>query len=476
VANTITITDGTTTYNLLTATDYRLRYGGIASPPPPHVVTYAGSRTRDGQWPAFNRHENRTVDLMVMVEGTNIEDLADNFRNLQRMLDNATRYYASGGLAGARARLTVLLNGATNTTNYQILEGHVDSGDYATIVTTRSFVLLGSSVRLVCQPFGENTSDVSASASNRVANAIYLSLGAIGGDAPTPCKIVLAADGAGATRAMVSVRAIGDPANLVFLMEGETGTFTGYTTSDPSPASFDYTEQAAVGTASNDKFGRWTNVGTLVGLDGTPFIRVTITANYTDHYGQHRVFGRMKASGAHTVSLRLEAGATTTPGWTAKDTATYSLTTSWQMLDLGVIEWPGGPLTVAPTVNTLVMELKAGDILDTETIDVDYFLLLPIAAYCDVSWTTALSATDKVVFDGTAFPPSVYITDVNDIVKGATGFVPTRNSGTFPMLWPNPSTVNVLIGWLDDPASGTYSRTVDPTVTHKPRWHWLRGS
>lgn len=485
MANVLTLTDGSATYNLLTATDYRIRYGGIATPPPEFEATMTGNRFVDGENPAFTWHGNRQIDLMLMVEGTSVDDLLDNFKNAQLMLERSALYFTSGGTQGAKATLTVKLDGATNTSVFEVKHGHLDSGNWATKWTTVKFKLVeGAACRLTCAPFAVESAVVTSTNNNQANSGISITQSSVRGDVNDfPLKITISPDQAHSLNLHLwaARRTRGTPANFIHKMEGEVAAYTGYTTSDIKDAArLSYAAQAAVGTASNDAFGRWTYLATA---GHQVVLRCAITANYADNYGAFRVWVRFKnASATASHVLQLKYGTVTSPTTALSTVTVQADATVWAMADLGVINWPDVQVPAGVAVSTLVFELyhtfaSSGG---TASLDVDYFLIVPVdESYIDLDvGSVAAAAGDIIVIDGTSLPPSIYATDSGGSLKSAlTAALNAGRTGSFPKMAPGTSRWLFYCDENDIGSAGDIlADTADIVMSFTPPYHLMRGS
>lgn len=476
IAHVYRLTDGTTTIDLLEATDHRVLYGGIQSPPPRHAITYAGSRFRDGRTPAFSHRDNREITVRLKVEGTTVDDLLQNYSDLEKMLAETTRYFKTGGAQGAKARLQQQLDTATNQVEYTVLAGSLDPGNWGNATTVSAKVLLDCTLRLTCSPFAEETSDVTSSSLNQANDGITVTLSSVRGEVETPAKITMAADQAVSNpRVFVARRTRGTVANFVYKLQGDTGAGTGYTVTDLGTPNIPSSIVADAG-ASGGNYGKWIN-SSGAGQSATNFVRWTISSNYSDHYGQFRVLARMKAEAAETRYLQLFYGTKTSPSKSTGSFSAYSLTTSWQMIDFGVISWPDITLPPDVTVSTLVLEMKGGSDAtnwnQNDEIHIDYLLLVPVdEAYIQFDLAAALASGDKIVIDGRSVVPKIYITNSSDQIK--TNITPSSPIvGSFLAVAPGNNRFFVYVG---NKSADVLADTVDLTIVYRPRYHFMRGS
>lgn len=467
-----TIDDGTTTLNLLSATDYVALMGSIIMSPPTRTLTWAGSRNRDGSFPAFAHFENREIVLNIRLEGTSVDDLVSNFNNLQKMLNQATRYFISGGAEGTRATLKLTVNGATNQVQWYILVGDVDPSWSMTSLTAGSTRVILAKLRLTCFPFAEEPSDVVVTNNNQANSGIDITLTGVRGEVETPTKFSLDTDQnlSSDVRFWVARRSRGTVANFIPYMEGEAGTFTGYDTVDIGGAQYTYSFQASA-TARSGVFGRQTASGAA---DIDRLFRWKINTNIVDNCGQFRVFIRMKHDSGSSKSFYMYYGIDSTPTKIASN-ASFSVAngTTWRVLDCGVVTFPDISVSVGVVPSALYLELGLVAAANSVLYDVDYIMLVPIDEGYITGTLTSLAVDSVVVVDGMGNPPSVYTTVAGGTLISGGSPLPSSLTGVFPTLAPGNNRILCYLGQVVD---DVLADTRDIVITYRPRYSWIRGA
>jgi hypothetical protein len=463
----------------MTPTDYRIRYGSIVTPPGENVITWAGSRQQQGRYPAFSRRGNREVRLIMQVEGTTVDDMLNNFNAADRLLENAQRYYASMGAQAAKVRLTVKLDTATNTSEYTVLAGQIDPGEWGTAITTTKFFLF-CPVVLACLPFAEESADVTSSNAGLPNTAGQVTLANTRGAVATPGTLTLNTPAIiEFARFWAARRSRGTVSNFTYRLEGEATVFPSYTVTNISSAGWDYTEVATTTTvAVNGKYARIVASGAV--QSGDRLLRWEITANQTDHLGDFRVFGRVRQGGTTSITYgyRLHYGTKTAPTLHAGTVALEASTTSaWRMLEFGTIHWPDftAPATTPPSNLVLELAYTSGA---NPVIAVDCLLLVPVDEGYILGTITGSATTvyamenlEGLMLNGRALPPSVYMYNgSNELVTRVT---PAIDGGNLFDIVPGN---NLLLFYLGNYRDDRTSDTVTAVLKYRPRYGFLQGT
>lgn len=469
------LTDGETTLDLLDVRGLESMPNGVHIPPPDRQIVYGNSRYVDGDVPAFDHHGNRRIPIALRVQGSTIDNLLDNLHAVHLMLERTTRFFTSGGASGAPCYYVQQVKGSSYAARWEVRAGAVDHGDFATVITT-SALEMDVTATLECAPFSEETEDSIVTAATLNANGDSTLLTGRG-EVPAPSKIVIT-DNVGSMRAAyLSFRNRGNPANFNPILEGETGAYTGYAVTDIAPAGLTYSSQAAVGTASNNAFGRWTK--TLGDGALHSFWQAAITANVKDNYGRFKVIARLKCEASENRTLQVSYAASSMPVSTPVPfpTVTVALTTTWNLFELCTISFPGAGIPSNMAVSSLLVQLAGIFPNNGDTIDVDRVFLVPCGPEDGFFYITSTSTLtnvlhDKIVIDGTVTPHAIYITDAAGGIKGyLTQFI-TGRQGVFPKVFPGVSRL-LFVGQYSGSA---FTENVDIALTWKPRFNFGRGT
>lgn len=375
---------------------------------------------------------NREATLIHHLKGTSLDNWIVQYRQLEQILLDVQEYWAprDGGIpgrTGARAWLSVQLNGMTNATVFDLLGGHCDTGAlfrYSMTVTTAP-AFIDVSTSLVLRPFGHpqtRTRTVSGTLNNGGGtgntNATY-TLTAPAGDVPLPVPLRLSfqsAAGDGFSRVLIGRKSTSRVANFIFAFHCETGTYTGYTVTDVEASGNFSLSNVAVAAAHGGNVLRITHTATGADTNAN-IIRITINDNLADFYGTYRVILRVDTGNTNVSDFSLTSG-----GASGTDIAnaavakiidgTASFSNSDFLVDLGKLVIPHRAAPDAYTLGEFSFVIRASMANAAFTADLDCIYLLPIdEEVADIGLSAAASAQDQIVWDGLAPIPAKALLD-----------------------------------------------------------------
>lgn len=279
------------------------------------------------------------------------------------------------------------------------------------------------------------------------------------GDAPSPAFVQLSGLGAGGT-AVLSQRSVNNPTALTVFAQTDAGTMG--------------TDTA---TWSNAAMSGGSGTSTTFTTDSTLQTRITVTVptatNTAALRGRYRVFLRVHTGG---TSAQYVIRYVQNPGSADQifgPSTTYQATTTWEHIDLGVIDFPStqSPVSIGysglaagfATANLGIQASRSGGL---DNLDTDYVYLMPAdERMCVVN---QVGAVGSLILDGP-----------NDMTygmsSGSTPFGATRTVDNVGALTPRigglPQLVpNATNRWHLLIAKGAVTATTTATVSYWPRW------
>jgi hypothetical protein len=283
----------------------------------------------------------------------------------------------------------------------------------------------------------------------------------IAGDSPTPAFMRISNLGAGGT-AIIAQRTANNPTALTVFGQAEAATLgtdtTTWSNAIMSGGSGTATSFATAGLVTRLTF-------TLPSASSSEALR-----------GRYRVLLRVHTGGTsatYTIRYVQNSGGSFVFG----PQVSYKANTIWQLLDLGIIEFPAyatpasvGYSGLTPGLGTGTLAIQAARTnTGLDNLDIDYVYLMPAdERQCTVSQT---ASTGYVVLDGpqdvtygmAAGSNPFAATIAGRVIDNGGGLVP--RIGGLPMLVPG---VTNRLYMLVDKANITATTTVD--VSYWPRW------
>ena len=279
------------------------------------------------------------------------------------------------------------------------------------------------------------------------------------GDSPTPAFVQLSGLGAGGT-AILAQRTINSPTALTHFAQAESATLGTDTTTWSNAA-------MSGGSGTSTTFG-------TTGLVTRLTLTIPTASSAAALRGRYRVWARVHTGGtsADYVIRYVQnpgAGQDSING----PSTPYHATTTWEHIDLGVIDFPAIPMPsavgysgLAPGAATASLAIQASRSGGLDNLDIDYVALMPAdERSCEVHQVTAVNS---LILDGPA--DMAY-----GLASGSTPFGATRvvdnlggltpRTGGFPMLVPG-----VTNRWYLLVAKGAITATTTVTVSYWPRW------
>lgn len=424
--------------------------------PPPRKTARAGGLTTHGEHIAAGAYGNRTLRLKLALNGSDLDDVAEQIQALQRELDRPHNW-----LMWQPEGATAPLWFKTLWSAEQRMRIFPGPGTYREVDVTLAAApfACGERVTLATQTV---TNDLAAA-----SNGCYLDLAAgdVLGDVETPAVLQIAYSGVedkGPTA--VAVRRRGTPASAPFVLQAESMTLGTDTTLPGNDA-------VMSGSASN--YAR-TSFATTTTMATRLTSAVFPSTPSVDARGTYRVFLRHRRSVAgDTIKVRLGylMGATTV---TNREVTLPAGTTNRRWADLGTVQIPAG---ADPRYDVAGAELAARGmvfILQAErtsgsgNLDFDALAFLPADdRLALVSWPTSSGPTYAVV-DGAG--EAVYMLGSDGEVypveaPGSDGLFPYLSPGVAQRLY-------VLLNAVGEAATATDTKTdtVSVTVSYCPAY------
>lgn len=386
--------------------------------------------------PSAVDYGNRQASLEIMLKGTSLDNLIVNYRQLEIILLQAQEYWATKGVSGDRAFLSIQLAGMTNPIEYEILDGILGAGGiFQYIIKNTSAPKLAKiPLSLTLRPWGRPqalTRVASGSLNNgggTGATGGTYSMAAPVGDVPAPVKVSFAVD-TGNYRYLLARRTVGNVANFATLwpIQCEVSGGTGYTVTSIETSGNLTLADVAVAGASGGNVNRLTHAAT--GTDtNVPLLRFTINDNLSDIRGRFRVFLRVDA-GANSGSgetLHLRYGRIDEGFPIVLSAVAMNRTNSADALfDMGEIMIPAYASPQDAVQTSFIFDLYGTFTSAVFTIDLDCIYLMPVdEEILDVRFTTLTTANDIIIADHLAITPSIYQTD-------STGVIVSNNQTVF---------------------------------------------
>jgi len=428
------LSDGTTTLDLYSATDYTVMEGGLSMPPPPLKTSYIYNPFKDGGNLASARYENRTIEIALKLSDTTLANLKTNIRAIQRLLNDAKERTLLGH--GSQVYLEYQWGDTANqSTFFDVLHGDlILPRDYLKVGLTK-FHIMPAILQLVCKPFGRYTNQTVAQATlenedySTNHNYMDITTAEAYGDAPARMYIkAVNASGTAANRKMWVAKRSGSRYDDDLWLQGEDSTSTtdveGNTTyTDTSDATCSGSYRLHVVNNTGTPIAADTVIGRMNYSIATPpegLFRVLIYSKTYCFAGDaeidHVCWGVGWSYGSKTY----------TPSEANGDYYYQSAHSTWETLDLGLLRIP--PIPKSDIAGTNAFELRIYQYIADSTNntspyvqwDLDYIFLLPIDEGCVI--VNSVGQTDEIAIDGITDPPNVFkissakVTDYPDYV------------------------------------------------------------
>lgn len=382
---------------------------------------------------------NRVAPLSLKLRSTSLDGWGTNLQQLEQVLLDVQEFwapkdYGTPGRNGAQLWLSVQLNGQTNALVWDVLAGDVDASALFRFLMTRTSepTMIDVPLTLVLKPHGHplaRTRTASGTLNNgggTGGTSDTYTLSAPAGQVATPAKVTIQGASGDTFRRYLLGRKSGlNPANFIFAMECEIGTFTGYTVTDIETDGQTALSNVADAAAHGSSKLRATVTS---GFGGThtsvPLIRWTINDNLADFKGTYRVFLRTTATVANLTSFSLAYGGAS--GNTVVNSAVTvgAVFGNGHLFDLGRMEIPYGLDDDTDPVTEFNFTLRATYADATYTFDMDCIYLMPIdEEVLDVEFSAEGAEQDQVVSDNLAPVPSLRLVDSAGTVQTETQIV-----------------------------------------------------
>jgi hypothetical protein len=156
ISDTIKLTDGTTEIDLFFDTaGFELLVQGTKFGVAPHDSLYHTSEWEDGEDLVRTRLENRKWPLRLAVRGSTDDDVIDTLASFNRLARQASQYWKEKNVD--KVYLEIKLEGATNTTYYDVMEIEPDGVDFFNFFNRTSQEIIfgdGLSITVTTKPWG----------------------------------------------------------------------------------------------------------------------------------------------------------------------------------------------------------------------------------------------------------------------------------------------------------------------------------
>lgn len=435
---------------------------------------------------------NRIAEFTALLKGTSLDDLIANFRDLQQVFTDAEEYGESRGVSGAKAYLSVKLDGATYPTVYDVIGGQArwsNTFDFEAQNTTEPRVL-DIPVAILCKPFGRPqllTVDVSGTLNNgggvSNTNATYSQPAPLG-EVPTPAKVTIKlAAGDDGMRFLMGKKSNGNIANFLPILHLEEGTHTSHVVTDIESSGLFTQASAAPAVAANNSLVEQIDVTSPASpVSQHISLRIVINDNLRDFYGRYRVFLRLAQVGDIFTALgfRLTYGgdpATSDLG-TVLNPITYLSTpnTDDRLVDLGNMTIPYPDDTRGTVVEQFKMILDYTWVVtgvgDGNDLELDCLILVPNdEGFLDALLPASSGAQAILVFDALEEELACYLTDSAGILQTLRPAL----TGSRPFMV-QPGKINRWVPIILNSALDGHDLTDQMTleVKYAPRYHQFR--
>ena len=423
------ISDNGMILDLVDGTTYNIAHGSGMGVP--SIETIFATPWQRGFSPLVDYNVgNRVVTIPMHIKGTSLDTWITNYQQLAQILRDAKDYSASGGRLGARAYLCVQMSGMTNTTVFDVIAGEIpDPAIFRPemVVDTSRPSTPFVPITFTLKPWGR-PEPLSSSTSGTLNNgggtgntASTYTLTDTTGERPAPCRITITPS-ADLRRLIIGKRSRGNVSNFIFVLHCETGAYTGYTTADVE-ANPNFTVANVVNAAAQGGNVLRLSYTTGGNVTRAKVITWTINDNLPDFYGRFMVFVRSDAAGhANLTGVGLSYGGSDGSLYQLPST---TLGAAWadRMLPLGVVTIPERPLPYDAVKTSFVMQLDV-TIVTGVTFDADFDCLYLVPCdegYLDIEFSANSTAADKLIIDGLADQPVVYLLN-------STGVIPSSNT------------------------------------------------
>jgi len=402
---TLTLTDGTTTINLMDGTNYAVQENGFAKPMPKRSYSFGGGGLlRDGSDLIDDTYENREVTINLNVYATSADNLDQRIQDILVLIETARSWAKTR--RGSAVELQYKKDGATDTTYFDVLDGTVEEPDTTHSVLLKSNTILGVVVKLTCKPFarGALTSCLAATTvynhdDTDHDNFVDIASGSVKGDVRGSLKLWIHNNTGSSYEGLRIAVQSSASANLVsHVLEAEAEHSFETSASEVADATCSGSLKVRIGSGS---------------FAESVVATYNLTQNLTEELaGWYRAFGRMYAApAASDAGFRCKWDWASGDWWTSASQGCAAACT-WEMIDLGLVKFP--PFAVQDTwVSDSVMADSSQRRFDlythltssSATLEIDYFEFFPMFYGIAIGGSTGMSASTGQLFDSVSEPP-----------------------------------------------------------------------
>ncbi|MCX6022956.1 MAG: hypothetical protein NTZ05_14740 [Chloroflexi bacterium] len=373
---------------------------------------------------------NRVAPLLLKLRSASLDGWATNLQQLEQTLLGVQEFWApknggAPGRNGAQLWLSVQLDGQTNALVWDVLAGDVDaSALFRHLMTvTAAPTMIDVPLNLVLKPFGHPQQRTRTVSGTLTSGIDTYTLSAPAGQVDAPVKVTIQGAAGDTFRRYILGRKTGiNPANFIFCMECETGTFTGYTVAAISTEGQTVLSNVVDANAhGGNKLRVTVTSGAGAAHTNVPLIRWAINDNLADFRGTYRVLLAGQASSTNLTNWSL-AYAGPSGGTVVNNAVLVGATTNaGHLWDLGRMEIPYGLDADTDPISELLFTLRASYADANYTFDADCIYLMPIdEEVLDVEFSAEGSALDQVVSDNLAAVPALRLLDSAGTVQTET--------------------------------------------------------
>ncbi len=434
------------------------------APPPRLRRSQSSNAMRDGIYVGSSSYGERTLTVELETRKSTQDLGATEIQKLWRELDRADNY------------LMYQPTGATKPVFFRLFRS--DSSTLEDVIAQAAMRTI--TVELLAEPFalGLKESLGPYTVNNDPAagsNPCYVDLPTILGDVPADFVYWDSASGGSTYMSRVVASHSGTSAavtGVAAFTQAESMSL-GTDTTNPGGG-----PDAAMSGAGTNNFRR-TSFATNAAL-----IWRVLASSVTQPAGAYRIFVAVRRSGT-TSTIQVRGSMSALNGGWLGDLVTLENSTSRQLVDLGVVNWPDArPVGYAGVNGQCVagVYFEASRVGGSDTLDWDAAIFVPAGGQNDsaaammlVQSTSATSSTGRLVLDGLsgqAFKTSTVANPTTTAVE----HIPVAASGGFPRVSPNASNRLYVVSWHRATGSAVAGVTTTTTVdlAYWPRYLFVR--
>lgn len=428
------------------------------------------------------RVDVRNTEIPVHVRGTGVDTWAARYKLMARLIRDAE--------AGVKTWLRVQFTGETNPTDYDVLGGDVPDARYLSHDFVIKYITTYRPFKLTLSPWGRR-SQLTRNTATLVNGGGTANSGATisvtpDSERPTPLRIHM--DGvAGVRTILMSTRTKGTPANIPFPLHCETGTYTGYATTDIEASVHISGANTVVAGAQNGNVWRLTTNTTGVSNEG---ILQWALNSPSEWYGRWRAFLRVDSLQS-MANLDIHITYVGTDGVLVENTHVDDLHLtlgSDDLVDLGYVNFIKPPEGAASASLNIKLRMAIAASSTTKTIDLDCLYLIPwdewsFEGQLNVAVGSSSSGATAILLDNLSDPSGFVVMTTTGIFTAE--YISAPRQVPLPRLLWVPKTPNRLFILLfdgDSTPGGIYNdhdltlTTISTTIDHYDLYDLIRGA